>query len=346
MRFGTIDAWLALQAHRPGGHRLLERVAHDAVRHRHAALGATSCATRSACRSRRFPKPAPSAAGARRDRPGRLHRSARAGRRHGRRPAGGAVRAGLPASRASARTPTAPAASCCRTPGRSRRRCATGLLTTVAWGIGDRVDYALEASVFVTGAAVQWLRDGLGIIREAAETEATGGVARLQRRRVLRAGADRPRLAALGPVRARHDRRPHARHGPRAPRARGARGDRLPDGRRGARRWRRPRASRSAELRADGGAVANALADAVPGRRARPPGGRARRCRRRPRWARPTWPGSGPGQWTLDDVRSLWREAARYEPRMGEDERETAAGATGGGPSSGRGAGPLTALGL
>jgi glycerol kinase len=47
-----------------------------------------------------------------------------------------------------------------------------GLLTTVAWGLGDRTDYALEAAVFVTGAAVQWLRDGLGIIGEAGETEA------------------------------------------------------------------------------------------------------------------------------------------------------------------------------
>ena len=46
-----------------------------------------------------------------------------------------------------------------------------GLLTTVAWGIGERVVYALEAAVFVTGAAVQWLRDGLGIIEIAAETE-------------------------------------------------------------------------------------------------------------------------------------------------------------------------------
>ena len=47
-----------------------------------------------------------------------------------------------------------------------------GLLATVAWGLGDEVAYALEASIFVTGAAVQWLRDGLGIIEEAAETEA------------------------------------------------------------------------------------------------------------------------------------------------------------------------------
>ena len=47
-----------------------------------------------------------------------------------------------------------------------------GLLATVAWGLGDQVSYALEASIFVTGAAVQWLRDGLGIIEEAGETEA------------------------------------------------------------------------------------------------------------------------------------------------------------------------------
>jgi glycerol kinase len=46
-----------------------------------------------------------------------------------------------------------------------------GLLTTVAWGVGERVDYALEAAIFVTGAAVQWLRDALGVIEAAAETE-------------------------------------------------------------------------------------------------------------------------------------------------------------------------------
>ena len=46
-----------------------------------------------------------------------------------------------------------------------------GLLTTVAWKVGQRTTYALEAAIFVTGAGVQWLRDGLGIIGEAAETE-------------------------------------------------------------------------------------------------------------------------------------------------------------------------------
>jgi glycerol kinase len=47
-----------------------------------------------------------------------------------------------------------------------------GLLTTIAWDIGDGTRYALEGSAFITGAAVQWLRDGLGIINTAAETEA------------------------------------------------------------------------------------------------------------------------------------------------------------------------------
>ena len=47
-----------------------------------------------------------------------------------------------------------------------------GLLSTPAWQIGDEVTYALEGSVFIAGAAVQWLRDGLGIISSAAEVEA------------------------------------------------------------------------------------------------------------------------------------------------------------------------------
>jgi glycerol kinase len=47
------------------------------------------------------------------------------------------------------------------------------LLTTIAWGIADEpVEYALEGAIFITGAAVQWLRDGLGIIKTAAEIEA------------------------------------------------------------------------------------------------------------------------------------------------------------------------------
>lgn len=45
-----------------------------------------------------------------------------------------------------------------------------GLLVTLAWGLNGRVSYALEGSIFITGAAIQWLRDGLGIIGAASET--------------------------------------------------------------------------------------------------------------------------------------------------------------------------------
>jgi glycerol kinase len=45
------------------------------------------------------------------------------------------------------------------------------LVTTIAWKIGDRVEYALEGSIFIAGAVIQWLRDGLKIIRTAPEVE-------------------------------------------------------------------------------------------------------------------------------------------------------------------------------
>jgi len=56
--------------------------------------------------------------------------------------------------------------------GESANASKTGLLTTIAWRTGGKTEYALEGSVFVAGAAVQWLRDGLGIIANAADTEA------------------------------------------------------------------------------------------------------------------------------------------------------------------------------
>lgn len=46
-----------------------------------------------------------------------------------------------------------------------------GLLTTLAWGVDGKVEYALEGSIFVAGSAIQWLRDGLKLIERAAETE-------------------------------------------------------------------------------------------------------------------------------------------------------------------------------
>jgi glycerol kinase len=77
----------------------------------------------------------------------------------------------------------------CREPGMSKNTYGTGcfllqnigttptrstqqLVTTVAWQIGRRTEYALEGSVFIGGAVVQWLRDGLGLIRTAPEIEA------------------------------------------------------------------------------------------------------------------------------------------------------------------------------
>lgn len=50
-------------------------------------------------------------------------------------------------------------------------RSAHNLLTTVAWKIGQQVNYALEGSIFVAGSAIQWLRDGLQIMRSAADSE-------------------------------------------------------------------------------------------------------------------------------------------------------------------------------
>jgi len=50
-----------------------------------------------------------------------------------------------------------------------------GLVTTVAWRLGDETAYAMEGSIFVTGAAVQWLRDGLGLIGSAGESETLAG---------------------------------------------------------------------------------------------------------------------------------------------------------------------------
>jgi glycerol kinase len=67
--------------------------------------------------------------------------------------------------------------------GTKRIASKNNLLTTVAWRIGDHTEYALEGSIFIAGAVVQWLRDGLEFFRSAPEIEAlarsvadTGGV--------------------------------------------------------------------------------------------------------------------------------------------------------------------------
>ena len=52
---------------------------------------------------------------------------------------------------------------------------SSGLVTTVAWGLGNRVSYALEGSIFVAGAAIQWLRDEMRLIDSAADSEYHAG---------------------------------------------------------------------------------------------------------------------------------------------------------------------------
>jgi glycerol kinase len=197
---------------------------------------------------------------------------------------------------------------------------APGLLSTVAWGIGGSTSYALEASIFVTGAAVQWLRDGLGVIERASDTEALA--ASLQ-------GNDGvyfvPALTGLGS--------PHW-----DPYARGT----IVGLTRGTGRAHLARATLEAiayqtvdalramghasseplsELRADGGATANrwlmqfqadvlGVPVVVPEVAETTALGAAYLA------------GVGVGAWTVSDVRDCWREGARYEPRMGEGERQ------------------------
>jgi glycerol kinase len=194
-----------------------------------------------------------------------------------------------------------------------------GLLATVASEIARGRAYALEASIFVTGAAVQWLRDELRIIEHAEETAA------------LAASLDSndgvyfvPALTGLGS--------PHW-----DPHARGA----IVGLTRGTGRAHLARATLEAiayqtfdavqamkdviarplgELRADGGASANSWlmqfqadvlgAPVVLGESTETTALGAAYLA-----------GVGVGLWTVSDVRDSWREGARYEPRMGEDER-------------------------
>ena len=122
-----------------------------------------------------------------------------------------------------------------------------GLLTTIAWGIGDQVDLRAGGGGFRHRRRRPMAARRARHRRRGCRDGGHGGLARLQRRRLLRPGAHRARLAALGSLRPGHDRRPHPRHDPRPPRPRGAGGDRLRDRRRcsrpGAARGRGARAS-------------------------------------------------------------------------------------------------------
>jgi glycerol kinase len=196
-----------------------------------------------------------------------------------------------------------------------------GLLTTIAWGIEGRAYYALEASVFVTGAAVQWLRDGLRIISAPGETEAMA--------RSLESNDGVYFVPALTGLGSPHwD--PYAR-GTIVGITRGTRSEHLARAALEAIAYQTVDAveameaasgKRLEELRADGGAVANGWlmqfqAD-VLGRPVVVP-----EVSETTALGAAYLAGVGTGIWSTDDVRSLWREAARYEPAMGEDERQS-----------------------
>ena len=195
-----------------------------------------------------------------------------------------------------------------------------GLLTTVAAATSERAEYALEGAIFVTGAAVQWLRDGLGLISEAAETEEMA--ARLD-------GNDDvyfvPALTGLGSP--HWD--PYAR-GTIVGLTRGTGRDHLARAALEAIAYQTVDAVRAQEaasgrdlevLKADGGAVVNRWlmqfqADVlgapvlVPSITETTAVGAAYLA------------GVATEVWTIEQVGEMWREEARYEPRMEEARRE------------------------
>ena len=84
-----------------------------------------------------------------------------------------------------------------------------GLVTTIAWGLDGKVNYALEGSIFVGAAAIQWLRDELRIIDSAPDSEYMAKKVKGYERLLCCTGIHRSRSSALGSVRARNDRRNH-----------------------------------------------------------------------------------------------------------------------------------------
>ena len=195
-----------------------------------------------------------------------------------------------------------------------------GLLGTVACGVGEQAAYALEASIFVTGAAVQWLRDGLGVIERAEESE------------TLAASLDGndgvyfvPALTGLGS--------PHwdpyargtivglTRGSGRAHLARAALEAIAYQTVDAVRAQEAASGERLAVLKADGGAVANRWlmqfqADVLGAEVVVP------EIAETTALGAAYLAGIATGRWTLEQVGEMWREAARYEPAMGVEERE------------------------
>jgi glycerol kinase len=199
-----------------------------------------------------------------------------------------------------------------------------GLLATVACAPGEDAAYALEASIFVTGAAIQWLRDGLGILTEAGESEAMAASL---------AGNDGvyfvPALTGLGSP--YWD--PYAR-GTVVGLTRGTRREHLARAALEAiafqtvdavRAQEAAAGERLKELKADGGAVANRWlmqfqADVLGASVVVPEVAETTAL------GAAYLAGIATGLWSSEQVREMWREEARYEPAMGEDERESLLG--------------------
>jgi glycerol kinase len=196
-----------------------------------------------------------------------------------------------------------------------------GLLTTLACATEERADYALEASIFVTGAAVQWLRDGLGTIEEAAETEE------------LAASLDGndgvyfvPALTGLGSP--HWD--PYAR-GTIVGLTRGSGRAHLARAALEAIAFQTVDAVRAQEaasgdplavLKADGGAVTNNWlmqfqADVLGAEVVVPEVAETTAL------GAAYLAGIATGLWSRESVAEMWHGSARFEPRMGEDERAT-----------------------
>jgi glycerol kinase len=195
-----------------------------------------------------------------------------------------------------------------------------GLLVTVACGQGEEAAYALEASIFVTGAAVQWLRDGLGIVAEAGEAEA------------LAASLDSndgvyfvPALTGLGSP--YWD--PYAR-GTIVGLTRGSGRAHLARAALEAIAYQTVDAVRAEEdacgkrlelLRADGGATVNRWlmqfqADVLGAPVSVP------EISETTALGAAYLAGIATGIWTAEQVEEMWREADRYEPRMEADQRQ------------------------
>jgi glycerol kinase len=201
---------------------------------------------------------------------------------------------------------------------------AKGLLSTVACSPGEEAAYALEASIFVTGAAVQWLRDGLGILAEAGESEALAASL---------GGNDGvyfvPALTGLGSP--HWD--PHAR-GTIVGLTRGSGRAQLARAALEAIAYQTVDAVRAeegacgellAELKADGGAISNRWlmqfqADVLGAPVIVP------EIAETTALGAAYLAGIATGRWSAERVAAMWREAARYEPRMGGEARDSLLG--------------------